>query len=89
MEEKTLFGFSVALNLLNDGKAVARAGWNNPNISVHKQVPDENSKMTKPYLYMVKTVVDKVTGTPIKDDVFPLDLSCESIFAEDWFEVIQ
>ena len=42
------------------------------------QRPDENSKMTKPYLYMTKN-----EGS----DVFPLDLSCESVLAEDWIKV--
>lgn len=81
------FGFSRALELLKEGKVVTRMGWNNPNISVHLQVPDENSKMTKPYLYMEKSfqnTEETVGGV----DRFPLDLSCESIMAEDWCELI-
>lgn len=77
------FDFSVALNLLKQGKVVTRKGWNNPNIKVLAQYPDENSKMSKPYLYMEKGYDD----TSMLQR-FPLDLSCESIFAEDWFEVI-
>lgn len=72
--------FSQALIHLKAGETVSRKGWNNPNISVHLQVPDENSKMTKPYLYMEKS--NKETPTIER---FPLDLSCESIMAEDWF----
>lgn len=74
------FSFSKALDFIKKGGSVTRIGWNNPNIYVMAQYPDENSKMTKPYLYMVKKNSD---GTL---DKFPLDLSCESIFAEDWVE---
>ena len=68
--------FSTALDALKSGKTVTRAGWKNPKIVVQVQSPDENSKMTKPYLIMLKN-----------DDIFPLDLSCESIFADDWVVV--
>lgn len=65
--------FSQALEALKEGKSVARTGWNNSNIRITAQFPDEHSKMTKPYLYMTKG-----------NDQFPFDGSCESIFAEDW-----
>ena len=71
--EKYSNNFGGALAALNAGKKVTRSGWNNPKIWLQKQVPDENSKMTKPYIYMVKG-----------EDKFPCDLSCESIFGEDW-----
>jgi len=67
--------FSEALELMKDGKETTREVWNK-NITVKVQYPDGNSKMTKPYLYAIK-------GT----DNFPLDLSTESIFAEDWMVV--
>ena len=77
------FDFSTALNYLKDGKVVQRLGWGNPNITVHVQLPDENSANTEPYLYMVKEPL-----TPdVKKKRFPLDLSCESIFANDWILV--
>ena len=65
--------FEWALGMMRQGKFVRRTGWNNDSIRVGIQMPDENSKMTKPYLFMQKG-----------DDCFPLDLSAESIFAEDW-----
>ena len=49
---------------------------------VYLQLPDEDSFMTEPYLYMKKF---SATGKQIR---FPLDLSCESILAEDWKIVI-
>lgn len=83
-----MFNFSIALEKVKEGKAVARAAWNNPGIKVLMQTPDENSKMTEPYLYMEKrwhNEDDTVGGMKR----FPLDLSAESIFADDWFEVTE
>lgn len=78
-----LFNFSVALDHMKDGLSCSRKAWNNPHISVMVQRPDEHSKMTMPYLYMEK----KIVGTNDEELVarFPLDLSAESIFADDWF----
>lgn len=76
---ETTFDFSVALNLVKEGKIVTRKAWalSPLNIRMYAEYPDENSKMTKPYLVMLKG-----------EDKFPLDMSCESIFAEDWYEVV-
>jgi len=68
--------FSWALRQLRTGKSVTRTGWNNKNIWVTLQVPDTHSKMTEPYLYMTKGGC-----------LFPLDLSCESLLADDWVVV--
>ena len=65
--------FGWALEEMKTNSKVTRKGWNNPHISVALQRPDENSKMTKPYIYMEKA-----------GEVFPVDLSCESILATDW-----
>ncbi len=65
--------FGLALEALRKGLKVTRTGWGNSGIWLELQVPDEHSKMTKPYIYMVKG-----------DDKFPCDLSCESIMADDW-----
>lgn len=75
--------FSQALDLLKEGKKVQRKGWNNPNILVEAQFPDELSKNTKTYLAMIKLYPGAGDETTTFDR-FPLDLSCESIFAEDW-----
>jgi len=65
--------FGEALEALKLGKKVTRKGWSNKDIHLELQVPDKNSKMTKPYIYMCKY-----------KDKFPCDLSCESIMGEDW-----
>jgi hypothetical protein len=74
MTETPMTNFSHALEMLKQGHKVGRKGWKNDNIWLEVQFPDANSKMTKPYIYMCKN-----------GDKFPCDLSCESIFADDWF----
>lgn len=73
---KQQYDFGDALKKMKEGAEMTRVGWNNPTISVKAQYPTDTSKMTKPYLYMIKG-----------NQMFPLDLSAESIFAEDWIEV--
>ena len=68
--------FGWALRVLRRKGKVTRTGWDNKNIWLELQVPDEHSKMTKPYIYMVKY-----------DDKFPCDLSCESLLENDWVEM--
>lgn len=67
--------FSQALSEMKAGKKCARKGWRDAGIFCAAQFPDEGSVNTLPYLYMVKN-----EGSTR----FPLDLSCESLFAEDW-----
>lgn len=79
--------FELALTLLKKGAIISRAGWKNPNIIVRAQYPTSTSMNTEPYLVMEKMVkaknIDGTDGEAKK--IFPLDLSCESIFAEDWY----
>lgn len=50
--------------------------FKNVKLFVFAQIPDKNSLMTKPYLAMYK-----------RGEIFPTELSCESHFANDWFEL--
>lgn len=79
-DRPTTFGFEGALHMVKLGKKVARKGWNNDTIKVFGQFPDANSANTEPYL-----VMEKGNGETYKR--FPLDLSAESIFADDWYVV--
>lgn len=45
-------GIGWAVKQMYDGNKVARSGWNGKNMYVMLQLPDENSKMTLPYVYM-------------------------------------
>lgn len=83
-EEQEPMDFGEALSYLKSqrvsgGIRVTRTGWVDtaakPKVCL--QVPDENSKMTEPYLYMEKFTNNGVAR-------FPIDLSCESLLAEDW-----
>ena len=44
--------FEDALPLLKQGKRIYRKGWNGKDMYLELQEPDENSKMTLPYIYM-------------------------------------
>jgi hypothetical protein len=41
-----------AIQQMYAGDKVRRRGWNGRNMWLALQVPDENSKMTQPYVYM-------------------------------------
>lgn len=66
--------FGWAVEQIKDGKAVARKGWNGKNMYIAGKFPDENSKITLPYIFM-KTADDKLV---------PWLASQSDILAEDW-----
>jgi hypothetical protein len=66
--------FGRALDALRAGHRVTRAGWNGAGMWVHMQVPDEHSKMRRPYLYM----------RPVGGDLVPWVASQSDLLAEDW-----
>jgi hypothetical protein len=45
-------GIGWAVKEMHDGKKVARSGWNGKNMWIALQSPDQQSKMTEPYVYM-------------------------------------
>ena len=72
--------FSVALEEVKKGKAIQRKGWNGSGLVVKAQFPDENSKMTLPYLYIEYPADAKTTpGARC-----PWLASQTDILAEDW-----
>lgn len=81
---ETTFDFSVAFDLMLDGKNVSRKQFGNKGSAIYCRVqkPDENSMNTLPYIQMIKTSDDGVQTR------FPVTLSPESMFANDWYEVI-
>ncbi len=56
------------------GEKVARTGWNGPNQWLALQVPDEHSKMRKPYIYI----------HPVDGELVPWLASQTDILADDW-----
>ena len=72
MEEYLNFGDAV--KALKEGKKVARSGWNGKGMWLALQVPDANSKMSLPYIYM--STVDR--------KLVPWLASQTDVLAEDW-----
>lgn len=70
--------FGWALEQLLNGERVYREGWNGKGMWIKLQVPDENSKMRRPYLYM----------SPIDGELVPWVASQSDLLAEDWDVVI-
>lgn len=66
--------FGCALAALRSGKRVCRLNWNGKNMWLELQVPDANSKMTLPYIYM-KTA---------DDNLVPWLASQTDLLSDDW-----
>ncbi len=67
--------FQEALTALKEGKSVTREGWNGKGLAAKMQVPDENSKMKRPYLYMIPPEGTLVPWLPSQTDLFGEDWS--------------
>lgn len=72
------------ISALKEGKRVARNGWNGKGMWLCLQVPDENSKMTLPYIYIEYPAGH--TAYP-KGSRVPWIASQTDILACDWHEV--
>lgn len=75
--------FGEALELLKRGKRVKRAGWHGRNMYIELQRPDENSKMTLPYIFINTCCVE---GRRSIKGVVPWLASQTDILATDWEE---
>lgn len=75
--------FGWALALLRNGKKVFRNGWNGKGIYLELQTPDEHSKMTQPYIYIVTTNLETDNQDAPKGLV-PWLPSQTDMFAKDW-----
>lgn len=69
------FDFSTALGFLRKGEKAARVGWNGKDMFIELQSPDENSKMTLPYLYI----------RCVDGNLVPWLASQTDLLSEDWF----
>ena len=75
-----LLNFGDALFLLKQGQKVARLGWNGVGLWLELQVPDVNSKMTLPYIFISYPENAKTTpGARV-----PWLASQTDVLAEDW-----
>ena len=73
--ERNTIGWAV--KQMQNGSKVARLGWNGKDMYLALQVPDENSKMSLPYVY-IKTV----DGTLV-----PWLCSQTDLLSTDWIVV--
>lgn len=77
------FNFGEAIKYLKRGVRVARKGWNGKGIYLEMQFPDEHSKMTLPYIYIVTNGL--ITDNPdAPKGVVPWLASQTDMLAEDW-----
>jgi hypothetical protein len=68
---------------MRSGLSVARTGWNGKGLQLKLQTPDENSKMTLPYVYM--EYPEDAVNTP--GARVPWLASQTDLLATDWFVV--
>lgn len=77
MEENNneqLMDFGKALLSLRVSNKLRRKGWNGKNMYIELQVPDENSKMSLPYIFMKTACDNKVPWLASQTD----------LLADDW-----
>ena len=71
--------FGTAVVLLKGGRRVTRSGWGSKAVYLELQVPDENSKMTLPYIYFTnhepqsQMPAIRVPWTPAPSDLLATD----------------
>ena len=75
--------FGQALIELKNGNRVKRKGWNGDGIFLVLQVPDKNSKMTQPYIY-IDTLGLKTNNPNAPKGRVPWLASQTDMLTEDW-----
>ncbi len=70
--ERELLNFSKALELMKEWNKLSRLQFRDTCYIIAKYPHEQRADNTLPYLQMIKW-----------ENTFPVDLSCESIFAED------
>ena len=78
--------FSKALELIKNGQHLQRLGWNGKGMWIELQTPDENSKMTRPYVFMC---LPKGSTSQFGDEAKEIDrvpwlCSQTDLLADDW-----
>lgn len=83
MGEKMVTDFGWALDCLKTGKKLQRQGWNGKGLWIELQIPDANSKMTLPYLFInYPNDAENTPGAKV-----PWLASQTDILAKDWLIV--
>ena len=82
--------FGEAIHELKCGRRVSRKGWNRKGMWIEYQVPDVNSKMTRPYVYMnIPNGCTNQFGDSANPEIdrVPWLFSQTDIFADDWEDI--
>ena len=89
MEKTEKMNFGQAIEALKNNLKVARNGWNGKGLHLELQVPDENSKMTLPYIYIQYPTFPASETAPNNhlNARVPWLASQTDILAEDWLIV--
>lgn len=66
-------GIGWAVKQMHNGDKVRRAGWNGKGMYLKLQVPNANSKMTLPYVYMYTAQGDLVPWLCSQTDLLSVD----------------
>ncbi len=72
--EKMSNGIGWAIEQMHTGSKVCRHGWNGKGMWLALQVPDANSKMGHPYIYM----------SDVNSKLFPWNPNNLDMLATDW-----
>lgn len=62
-----------AIEAMRNGRKVSRDGWNGPGQFLELQVPDEHSKMTRPYVFITTVTGDRVPWMASQTDLLASD----------------
>ena len=68
------FGIGKAIDELEAGARVRRAGWNGKDMYLELQTPDARSKMTEPYVFLRNA----------QGGLIPWNASQGDLLARDW-----
>lgn len=77
----------LAIKELRAGKKAARKGWDGKGIFIELQVPDVNSKMTAPYIF-INTTGLRTNNNDAPKSLVPWLASQSDLLADDWVVVL-
>jgi hypothetical protein len=66
-------GIGWAIKQMHNGSRVTRPGWNGKGMWIALQLPDEQSKMTLPYIYMEMADEQRVPWVASQTDLLAMD----------------
>lgn len=78
--------FGEAIEAMKKGGKVSRLGWNGKGIFIEIQLPDENSKMSSPYIFIDTTLLQTTNKDAPKSRV-PWLASQTDMLSEDWMVI--